>query len=222
MSTLTLCLLCVAAPCSNAMVTFFGQDSYPIVSHTNSDAAQASFLSAISDFGTENYDALSGSNPSLTFGSTGITALTLNCSINTTLPALVVTPPYSLGSFGIYPQPLTFLFNEPITAFGTYIFDAGTIGGALSLWLENSGDPAFNQTVAIGNPPSVSSNMLYFGLLDTLKPFDKITFQNTVIGDGITLDNTTVAAAAVPEPGVLVLLLCYGVPLALLALRCRR
>jgi hypothetical protein len=183
----------------------------------NAAPVVANFLGALSSFGTEAYEDIgAGSNGTLNFGATGITA--------SNSFALVEPPPPNTFSLSgnallglIGETPNTILLSSPVTAFGTYIVDAGDADAdTLSLLLQNTNNPSFSETVPIGiaGPTFDLDNIFYFGVTDANNPFDEVTLLggNAADGlsfvDGLLLDNTTVGFAAVPEPSSLALVCC--------------
>jgi len=176
---------------------------------------ESQFLGTLSSYGTETYDeyVAPASPPTLTFGSSGITATDSFAEVEGPLPPdtyAYSTPNALLGIIGETPN--TFLLSTPVTAFGTYIDQAGdTDADTLSLLLQNT-NTMTSETVPIGTvgPNADQFNIFYFGVTDT-NPFNEVTLQggNAVDGpsfiDGVLLDNTSVGFAAVPEPSSLAL-----------------
>jgi hypothetical protein len=190
------------------------------------------FLGSLGSYGTETYDGVNspaaGTNGTLYFVPTGITA-------SNSFYQVEAVPPDSYSYSGnsllgiIGETPNTFYLSSPVTAFGTYIDQAGDADAdTLSLLLQNTNN-SFSETVPIGvvGPDADEFNIFYFGVTDANNPFNEVTLQggNAVDGDsfidGVLLDNTTVGFAAVPEPSSLVLV-CGGLLSGLVAIFVRR
>ena len=161
-------------------------------------------------------------NGPFAFGSTGITTTGSTFYDVQPVPSgLSYSGSALLGFMGAPGNTLT--LSQPVTAFGTYIDNAGDDDGMyptahntdnLSLLLQNTADPLFSETITIGQagPDFDTENIFYFGVTDAAHPFDEITLQgiiNNPDGDGVLLDNTTVGfAAPVPEPSSIALVCC--------------
>jgi hypothetical protein len=219
--------------------TMSGSDPQDMADHVTDVSAampvESQFLGALSSFGTETYDGPmsppAGTNGPLAFVPTSITAPT------NTFIAVEPVPPGSFslsGSslLGFAPAPFqganTFFLSTPVTAFGTYIANAGDgpFTDTLSLLLQNSNNPLFSETVPIGTIGNADpDNIFYFGVTDANNPFDEVTLLGTTnnpSGDGVLLDNTSVGfAAPVPEPSSLALV-CGGLLIGLAAFCVRR
>ena len=188
---------------------------------------ETSFLNSLSSYGTETYDEYSpgamGTNvPNLTFGSSGITAAD-------TFTAVVPTAPntYSYSGNALVAVPgesgNTFYLSTPVTAFGTYIDQAGDADAdTLSLLLQNTNN-SFSEMVPIGTvgPNADTFNIFYFGVTDSDNPFNEVTLVTSNSDDGVLLDNTSVGFTPVPEPSSLALV-CGGLLIGLGVFSVRR
>ncbi|HEY4310741.1 MAG TPA: PEP-CTERM sorting domain-containing protein [Pirellulales bacterium] len=195
------------------------------------NATQTTFLGTLSSFGTETLDEFTSgqlgatASQALTFGASGITA-TARFSGAFSVPALPVSTPIALVE-----QPATagqpaynndITFNAPVTAFGSYIIQAGDVdANTITLRLENT-ILGTSEDVVIGTigPGASFANVFYFGVTDT-DPFNKVTMLFSNSGDGVLFDNITAGNVAVPEPSSL-LLLTVGAVLPYLSWRSRR
>ena len=116
--------------------------------------------------------------------------------------------------------PDVFSFSEPITAFGSYLANAGDGGvNTLILLLENT-QLGTIKTVTVGSrgPNLGFDATVYFGVTDTA-PFNRVSMVESFDYDGILLDNVT--AGHVPEPSTIVLLVGGIAALGLSRLRRR-
>lgn len=209
--------------------TFFGQDVSKTLGLVNSPAAEASFLAALGLYGTDDLEAIPAftPDPTLSFGSTGITAAT-NFDFIAGFPPLAVSGnnlllddgPDSAGGPGV---PDTLVFSQPVTAFGSYFVNAGDAStpSTLGLILENTTTGAFTVVEAgTFGPGAFPDNVFFFGVTDTT-PFNKVTLYETFDFDGTLLDNITVGFA-VPEPSAWALGLGGVATVLATAWRCRR
>lgn len=207
--------LCVAlllswTAAAEAQVTYFGQDDSNL-DLTNSNAARNSFVASLGSFYEETYEGIGGEfNPTIFVG-TPYQANTTFAQVVSFGP-LAVSPTKLLLEIG--PQgpndPVFFdsmTFAQPITAFGTYIAQAGD-GDAneITLRLENTLlDSSKDVIVGTIGPQAPFGNVLFFGVTDTA-PFNKVTLIESFDYDGILLDNTIVGVVPEPSTGCLSLL----------------
>ena len=101
-------------------------------------------------------------------------------------------------------------FSTPVTAFGTYICQAGDVAAdTITLQLDNT-ITGSSQDVLVGTagPNAIFNTVFYFGLTDS-SPFNRVTLLLSNSSDGVLLDNTTVGTA-VPEPSSMLLLCDAG------------
>jgi hypothetical protein len=189
-----------------APVTFFGLDD-PRGVFTNSNGAFNSFVATLSSYGVDDIESYAAfaTDPTLSFGTTGITAAT-NVNNVAEFAPLAVSGTKSLvdqGPASATGAPFndTFTFNQAITAFGLYITNGGdaTTANTVSLLLENT---LLNtsKSVSIGTlgPGASFSNTLFFGVTD-LEPFNRVTLVETFDFDGLLLDNITAGFVVIPE-----------------------
>lgn len=208
----TTALFALAAPL-RAQTTFFGLDD-PRGALTNSNSARDNFLAQLLTFGTDDIEARSGTNPTLVFGTTGVTGATSNLSVfqgaGSFAPVSgtnsLLNPNSSVNS--------AITFSSPIVGFGLYVVSAGTTGGnTLSLRLENTITITDRVVPIVSYTAANIDNVFYFGVIDAGSPFNRITIQSTNPSDGFFPDDLTAATAVVPtsgvipEPGTLALLL---------------
>lgn len=226
-------LLAVLAPLAFASAPtfavpqiFFGQDN-PRGALAASNAARNNFLSALPTFGTDPVEAFAtgSANPLLTFGAAGVTATPTNAQVGSLGDAVSPTRTLENVNFAVN---VTFTFSSPVAGFGFYQIAAGYTMGLsttnnLSLLLENT-LTSTSQTVAY-QPGGISggiTNVLFFGVVDTASPFNRVTVQSSVATDGFGFDDLSVAPIqAIPEPSTL-LFAALGLRLVSFAARRRR
>ena len=171
-----------------APITFFGEDaglgeSLRLPSHSSADAARASFFGNLTGVGTESFEsfpAFTGTPLGITFPGAG--TATLQTAGQTR------SQPTGTNGAGRYPisgniywqvssSSFQIAFSGPVAAFGFYGVDIGDFGGQLTLDLQ-SGTTSTSLTIpnTINGP---GGSVLYFGVIDTLNPFDRIVFGNS-------------------------------------------
>jgi hypothetical protein len=186
---------------------------------SNVAAAQADFLSQLSDYGIEDLESLSGSDPTLLFdgyvtGETGFSN--------------------GVNSFALYSvSGSNFLwdtegdddyieFESPITAFGAYIVQGGD-GSSLpptsapanefSITIEDT-TSSFSELVPIADlgPDWAFFNVIFVGVTSET-PFNRVSFSESYDYDGLLFDDLIAGdlaslqrVAAVPEPTSLALI----------------
>jgi hypothetical protein len=218
----------LAAGVSSVAATQITYSSLPLQDDHVDDITAAApvvsqFLGALSSYGTETYDEITPmTNGTLSFGATGITASNTFTVVEG--PFNDNTYSYSGNSLLEFPGESgnTFYLSSPVTAFGTYIDQAGdTDADTLSLLLQNT-NTMTSETVPIGTigPNADPYNIFYFGVTDT-NPFNVVTLVLSSGDDGVLLDNTSVGFAAVPEPSSLALV-CGSLLIGLAAFFVRR
>ncbi len=228
-----LVLFATGFPCLNEVaratpITYIGDDN-PRGALTNALAARAAFEGSLQTFGTDNLDALKAftPTPSLTFGSTGITATTtFKYIVNLALysvsgkNSLLDNGPSVQGGTNV---PDVILLSQPVTAFGAYVNNAAdTVLNTISLELENT-VLGTKVVVPLGTyvPNRDPGSVFFFGVTDTT-PFNKVTLLESNDFDGLLLDDFTAGfVRAVPEPTTWTLLVS-GAGLAWIARRARR
>lgn len=200
--------LAVAAP-----TVFFNRDdsSTFMTSFPNSLAAFNAFTTSLNSFGVDTVDAAAGTNPSLAFGATGITATTQGVLAQS-------APGFQIGTQALleldaagFPQVDTvFTFNQNITAFGAYVIQGGdgTNNNPTTFRLKNTATNAFVDVPVQVGPGWGTDNVFFFGVTDTV-PFNEVSMIETGDAvDGMLYDN--IVAGNIPEPGSLVLVLLGG------------
>lgn len=227
--SLTACLLSVGIA-EAVPVTFFGEDpglgeTTRLSAHSNADAARASFFSNLVGVGTqtfESFPANQGTPLSVTFPGAGTASL----EGQGTGGGVTASVPSGTNGAGRYPisgniywevssSNFHIQFGSRVAAFGFYGVDIGDFNGQLTLSIERGGAPPTPFTVphTIDGP---GGSVLYFGVIDTENPFEKIIFGNTAGGvDFFGFDDFSIASveqvqqiplAPTPEPGSLLLL----------------
>lgn len=188
-----------------APISYVGSDN-PRGTLSDSLAAQSSFLAALGTSGTDDLEGFANftSNPTLSFGATGVTATTqtgfvaafaiLATSGNN---VLLDQGPASDADPGI---PDVFTFSRPVQAFGAFFSNVGDAAeNAISFVLENT-TLGTSQTVDFGTfgPGREFSSVLFLGVTDSA-PFDRVSIVEAFDFDGALLDDIT-AGYLVPEP----------------------
>lgn len=181
------------------------------------------FLAAIANTGIEDVELLAGQqNPTLTFGSTGITGTTGFPSGGVSFaPYSVSGTAFLLDTDGVADS---ITFSQPITAFGTYLVQSGDgASAAPTLTPPNNYRWRLENTI-LGTSKEVSIatlgpdwpffNVAFAGVTDT-EPFNRLSFLESFDTDGILYDDLTVGTA-IPEPSTATLV---GVFATILALR---
>jgi hypothetical protein len=203
-----------------APVTFFGEDGNASgntpIAHPNSNAAQASFFSNLSNIGTESLDGFANGAGTVSpnFGN-GVTA---------TLTGGTITNAPSAGRFAIsspnYYEASTSSFSialsSPIAAFGFFGTDIGDFGGQLSLTLTDANGITSTLLVPAqqgsGGGQPENGSVLYFGFFDTGDTYASITFNNSNTVDVFGFDDFSVGTTAqvvpvpTPEPATMAVL----------------
>jgi prepilin-type N-terminal cleavage/methylation domain-containing protein/prepilin-type processing-associated H-X9-DG protein len=177
------CTVACAAP-----VTYFGRDASKL-DLTAANGARQEFLASLETYGVENFESLSGrQNPTLTFGTTGITANT----------------GFSNGVFSQFAYAVSGLnfvwdtagvndwleFSAPITAFGSYFVQGGDgPANTFSVRLENTLAGSSKEVpIHTLGPNWPFYNVFFFGVTDT-EPFNRVALIETHDNDGILLDD---------------------------------
>jgi hypothetical protein len=179
-------------------IEFFGEDLNPggtVPPGGNSETARLDFLSNLVGVGTEDFEGfeLYDTNLSLAFpGSTGSITATL------TGGGFVVDGPgagrFATSGDNFYNQdpgedPFEINFSSPIAAFGFYGTDIGDFAGQILLELLNG------ETVNLTVPNTVGApdgSLLFYGFIDPVDEYIKITFGNTSGSDGFGFDDMTI------------------------------
>ncbi len=211
-----------------AYTTYFGEDlglgeAKFLNSRPNSNAANASFLSRLTNPGVANFEnfADNTANPSINFGSAGITATLSGGSVASTANGTT----NGVGRYGISGDPdgngrdsyyetssaLTLTFSSPVGAFGFYGIDIGDFNGQVTVTTVGGLSKLFN----VGNTLNgAGGGVLFWGLISDTATFTSISFGNTASGtDFFGFDNFTIGSltqitpTTVPEPSTFILML---------------
>lgn len=221
-----------------APTVYFDRDNDMPTDMSNSLAEFNRFTAALKSYGVETVEDIDtstppvfGFDPTLTFGSTGITATT---QMTTSAFAAPFPGFYSIGSKMLVendalalfdpmaPQlpeaPTIFSFNQHITAFGLFVIQGGDQGSPPSP--TNNDNPttfrltdtvtstSTDVTIQVG-PGWGDFNVFFFGVTDTV-PFNQVSILETGdLLDGMLYDNI-VAGFAIPEPNSFALMLLSG------------
>lgn len=214
-------LLITAAVCFSANaapLSFFGQDlgvfnqsgTATGAPRTNSDAAQAAFLSNLVGVGTETFESYAdGTGAPLALGFAGAGTATLNGSGAVDDDRGTGQGPISGSKWWRTGAGNDFFidFTDPVAAFGFYGIDVGDINAQLTLTLVGGSTVTVNIPHSIGS--SMNGSVIYFGYIDTANLFTRVTFSNPSTGDDFGFDNMTIGSVQqvvpVPEPGSLAL-----------------
>lgn len=196
-------------PAVHAEVTpYFGGPDASKLTMTNSSAARNTFLAALSSYGVEDLEDNSGVNPTLTFGSTGVTATTGFSNGVNSLPTYAVSGQRFLWDTEGVDDWLQ--FSEPVTAFGSYIVQGGDGSSAppisapanrLTFTLQNTVLGTSKEVVIHDlGPDWPFYNVIFVGVTDT-EPFDRISFHESYDYDGLLWDDLIAGQLKQPIPG---------------------
>jgi hypothetical protein len=192
-----------------APITFFGEGG--TTASGAAATARANFLAALSaGISTENFESIAA-NTNTPFGVSFTGGLgTINATLSGTATVLNVPGSGRFATSGIQYVESSPGFNvdfgtQNIAAFGFYGTDIGDFGGQLSLALDLAGGGTSNLIVphSLGSNGSTDGHLLFFGIIDTVNQFTKVTFNNTDTTDFFGFDDLTVgdiAQVAIPEP----------------------
>lgn len=230
--------LAVAAaslPAHAATTVYSGQDINPgpgasIPANPNSDAAAASFASALSGTSTESFEsfATGASAPlNLSFtGSAGNLGAVLSGSgsvASATRAAPSGTGQYAIdGSkyYAVNSNSFTITFDSNIAAFGFYATDLEDLENInITLNYAGGGNATYNLETLFGPPSGVfleSGSVHFLGFIDTDNPFSSVVFGGaSANGDILAFDLMTIGDRAqvvnppsgVPEPATWAMLI---------------
>lgn len=201
-----------------APLTFFGQDKDIFLqsgvatgnARTNSDAAQAAFLSNLVGVGTETFETYGdgiGAPLAISFPGAGTATLTGGGNVDddpgTGQNAVSGSKWWRTGAGNDF----VITFDTAVSAFGFYGIDIGDIGSSLTLTLANGS----SVDVAIPHDTGTSMNgsVIYFGYIDVDNAFTSVTFSNPGTGDDFGFDDMTIGVrdqvTGVSAPGSLAL-----------------
>lgn len=206
----------MAAPLSAQ--TFFGLDSAPPGMGPNANAARTSFLSNLVGVGTENFESLSGSSPTLTFPGAGSASLLGTGSVLSSPGAgrfatsgsrFYETRSTNSGST------FSVRFGSAVAAFGFFGTDIGDFGSQLSLQFWRAGSVIDTWALPYAGPGAggysslLDGSLMYAGYINT-NEFDRVDFIGTDASDVFGFDDMTVGSLqqvnTVPEPSTYVLM----------------
>ena len=192
-------------PSLGAPTVFFARDA-AIGAPVNSQAKFNHFTTGLASFGVNNIESAAGFNPTLTFGSTGITAAT-NGVLAQAAPGFVIGLQglLELDAVGFGQIDTSFTFNQHITAFGVFVTQGGdgANNNPTTFRLTDTSASTFVDVPIQVGPGWNPTNVFFLGVADTV-PFDKVTIIESVdFNDGMLYDN--VVAGFVPEPSTFVL-----------------
>jgi hypothetical protein len=201
-------IACCAADAHSEVVPYFGGPDTSKLDLTNSNIARNAFLATLGFYGVENLENRSGRNPTLVFGSTGITAQTGFPEGVQNLATYAVS-----GSHFLYDSQTTddwIQFSEPVTAFGSYILQGGDGSSSppisappnrLTFTLQNSALGTSKEVVIQDlGPDWPFLNVIFVGITNT-EPFDRISFHESYDYDGLLWDDLIAGQLKQPIPG---------------------
>lgn len=178
------------------LVSYFGGPDNSKVTLSAASSARNAFLATLNSYGVEDLEDNSGANPTLTFGTTGITATTgFSNGVNSAFQYSVSGMKFLWDTEG---ENDWLEFSEPVTAFGSYIVQGGdgssapptsTPPNTLNFRLQNS-VTGTDKEVAIQDlgPNWPFFNVIFVGVTDT-QPFDRISFIESYDRDGLLWDD---------------------------------
>jgi hypothetical protein len=204
-------LVLASLPANAAITTYIGADDdvSSLSQMTNSSAAAASFLAAVSSVTTVDFESALPSGLTITGGSitnnSGCGAL---CGFNTTAGGQYF--------YSDYAATVTFTFADPISAFGMYVTGLQTnlVGQEFVTFSDGS-------TQTIDTPTSIEGGGAFIGFTDFGKSIVSISYNAS--NDIVAFDDLhfTMGSAA-PEASTWVMLTAGFGGLGLLAVRGRR
>jgi hypothetical protein len=188
-------------------VKYYGGPDESKLSMTNATAARNRFVATLTSFGTENLETLAGqTNPTLTFGATGVTGATGFASgVNSHFAYAVSGVNFLWDTEGADDW---IQFSQPVTAFGSYIVQGGdgasqpptsTPPNALTFRLQNT-LLGTSKDVVIDHlgPDWPFFNVNFVGITDT-DPFNRISFVESYDRDGVLWDDLIAGHVDVPD-----------------------
>ncbi len=178
------------------LVSYFGGPDESKLSLHQASSARENFLAALALSGVDNVESLSGANPTLTFGSTGITATSgFSNGVYSQFAYSVSGMKFIWDTEGVDDW---LQFSEPITAFGSYVVQGGDGSSlpptsaptnTLKFRLENTllGTSKEIEIRGLG-PDWPFYNVIFVGVTDT-QPFNRISFVESYDHDGLLWDD---------------------------------
>jgi hypothetical protein len=184
---------------------YFGEDLNPGVSSANSAAANASFLSQLSGVGTEDFESFAaGQNVPFNSNFTGAGTATFSGSGQIEDSPGAGRFATSGSQFLETRNGFQIDFTTAISAFGFFGTDIGDFNGQITLDFLSGGSTQYTVQNTIG---ANNGSLLYWGIIDVLNPFTRITFGNTNTNDVFGFDDMTIGTIAqvnpVPVPAAL-------------------
>jgi hypothetical protein len=178
------------------VVPYFGGPDNSKLTLSASSGARSAFLATLNTYGVEDLEDNSGANPTLTFGTTGITATTgFSNGVNSAFQYSVSGTRFLWDTEGVNDW---LEFSEPVTAFGSYIVQGGdgssapptsTPPNTLKFRLQNSVTGTDKEiTIQDLGPNWQFFNVIFVGVTDT-QPFDRISFIESYDYDGLLWDD---------------------------------
>jgi hypothetical protein len=179
------------------LTTYFGGPDDSKLTMANARAARDSFVATLASYGVEDLEDLGGQlNPTLTFGSTGVTAATGFANGVNQQPFYAVS-----GSHFLWDKEGDadwLLFSQPVTAFGTYVVQGGDgPANTVTVRLENTQTGASKDVVQTLGPSWPFYNVVFFGVTDTA-PFNRVSLVESHDSDGLLPDDL-IAGYVVPS-----------------------
>lgn len=196
-SALSVAWTTIATTSHAAIATYFGGPAPSKLDLTNPNVARNAFLATLSSYGVENLEGLAGQqNPTLTFGSTGVTAATgFSNGVNTQFAYSVSGTSFLWDADGASDW---LQFSQPVTAFGSYIVQGGDGSSAsptsappnkLTFRLENSAlGTSKDVVIADLGPDCPFYNVIFVGITDST-PFDRVSLVESYDYDGLLYDD---------------------------------
>ena len=216
-----------AAQAQAAPIVFFGEGG--TVGAGAAATARANFLAALSaGVSSEDFEGISaGTNTPFGVSFTGGLG-TINATLGGTATVLNSSGAGRFATSGVNYVESRPGFNvdfgmTQVAAFGFFATDIGDFSGQLSLDLLTSGGT--NNVVVphtVGSGGSTDGLLLFYGVIDTVDQFTRVTFNNTDTNDAFGFDDLTVgdvAQVTIPEASTLGL---FGLGLLGLGLAARR
>jgi hypothetical protein len=187
------------------LVPYFGGPDNSKITLSAASAARNAFLATLSSYGVEDLEDNSGVNPTLTFGTTEISATTgFANGVNSAFQYSVSGFNFLWDTEGVSDW---LEFSEPVTAFGSYVVQGGDGSSApptsappntLKFRLQNSQTGTDKEvTIQDLGPNWPFYNVIFVGITDA-QPFDRISFIESYDYDGLLWDDL-VAGFATPS-----------------------
>jgi hypothetical protein len=210
-----------------APIVFFGEGG--TVGAGAAATARASFLAALSaGVSSEDFEGIAnGTNTPFGVSFTGGLG-TINAALGGTATVQNFSAAGRFATSGVNYVESRPGFNVDfgatlVAAFGFFATDIGDFSGQLSLDLLTGGGTT-NVLVphTVGSAGSTNGLLLFFGVIDTVDQFTRVTFNNTDTSDAFGFDDLTVGDVAqvmIPEASTLGL---FGLGLVGLGLATRR